>query len=92
MTREELATRLEAFTKAEGVTDDFLQLAKDIQAEYDSQTAALKKANEDLLAARENEVKARERYVERFMQNKVDEAEETDEDDKPRSFDSLFKH
>ena len=92
MTREELATRLEEFTKADGVTDDFLQLAKDIQAEYDSQTAALKKANEDLLAARENEVKARERYVERFMQNKVDEAEETDEDDKPRSFDSLFKH
>ena len=89
MTREELATRLEAFTKADGATDEFLQLAKDIQDEYDSQIAALQKANDDLLAA---EVKARERYVERFMQGKVAETEETVEDDKPRSFDSLFKH
>lgn len=92
MTREELATRLEVFTKADGATDEFLQLAKDIQEEYDSQTAALQKANDELLAAKDSEVKARERYVERFMQGKVTETEETVEDDKPRSFDSLFKH
>ena len=48
MTREELATRLEAFTKADGVTDEFLQLAKDIQDGSDTIKKILNDAIKEL--------------------------------------------